>query len=305
MILQPPATLVAGPSGSGKSSAIATKLLHGLKVFVIGTEPGYIESILDACERLKAPVDNLHWASCLPAAAGLSGLEDMIQKISSMDQKQLSDIKDLGKADFRPAAMKFLNTLRRFHCERTNLDFEEFSRWDDTCSLDIDSLTGWSNIAWGCTVGYKPTANPGEWGIAQNFVHNMLLKINTDRKCFFGLTAHIEKEVDEMTGVKKAMVSTIGAKLAPKIPTFFSEYILASKRADGFFWSTLDPTIDLKNRSLPISAKLLPDFGPVIIAYQKRKQLAGGSPSTPTTTSSTTPSTAPIVPPSAPMGRPN
>lgn len=299
MILQPPAALVVGPAGSGKTSSIATQLLAGLKVFVIMTEPGGVESLLDSCARLKAPVDNLHWTSCLPASAGFRGLEEMMTKINTYDQKQLSDVKDMGKADFRPAAMNLLNALKRFHCERTGLDFEEFTRWDDSCALNLDSLTGLSYIAWGTTVGYKPTANPGEWGIAQKFIEQLLLKINNDRKCYFNLFAHVEKEVDEMTGVRKVMVSTIGAKLAPKIPTFFSEVILAKKQGSEFFWSTTDATMDLKNRALPIGDKLTPDFRQITAVYEKRKKLAGGSSPPPPTTATVAP--AAVVPPAAPM----
>lgn len=299
LVLQPPSSLVIGPPGSGKTSSIPTQLLGGLKVFVMMTEPGGVESLIDACDRLKAPLDNLHWTSCLPASAGFAGLEEMITKINSMDQKSLSDQRDMGKADFRAAAMKFLNSLKRFHCERTGLDFADFTTWDDSCALNIDSLTGWSHIAWGATVGYKPTANPGEWGIAQKFIENLLLKINNDRKCYFNLFAHMEKEIDEMTGVKKAMVSTIGAKLAPKIPTFFSEVILTKRVGTNFFWSTTDAGIDLKNRSLPISDKLAPDFRPIISAFERRKKLAGGSSPPP---SSVQPSPPPsVVPQAAPM----
>lgn len=298
--MQPPAALVAGASGSGKTSSIATQLLGGLKVFVVVTEPGGVESLLDSCERLKAPVDRLHWTSCMPAAAGWSGLEEMITKINTMDQKGLADIRDMGKSDFRPAAMRFLNAFRAFHCERTDTIFSSMDTWDDTCALNVDTLTGWSAIAWGATVGFKPTANPGEWGIGQNFIFNMLMKINSDRKCFFNLFAHMEKEMDEMQGVKKIMVSTIGAKLAPKIPTFFSEVIKATRTMDSktgkadFRWSTIATDMDLKNRALPINSQLEPDFRQIISVYQNRKKLAGGNVATPTTSAPQVPK--PVVP---------
>lgn len=272
--LQPPSVIQIGAPGSGKTSAIATQLLAGLEVFVIMTEPDGTASLIDACERIKAPIDNLHWTTCLPASAGWFGLEDMISKVNSMDQKGLSDMKDMGKADFRPAAMKLLNAFRNFHCERTGLDFGDMTKWDDTRSMNMDSLTGWSNIAWGATVGYKPTANPGEWGIAQNFIANWLLKIQNDRKCWFSMTAHLEKEMDEMSGVKKMMVSTIGAKLAPKIPTFFSEVVKSYKVGDKFYWSTADIGMDLKNRALPIGDKLSPDWRQIVDVYKRRKSLA-------------------------------
>lgn len=293
---QPPAALLSGPSGSGKTSALATQLLAGLEVFVVITEPGGVESLIDAAERLKAPIDKLHWTTALPAAAGWAGLEDMITKINSMDQKGLSDVRDMGKVDFRPAAMRFLNAFKNFTCERTGEVFGDVTLWDDTRSLNVDSLTGWSTIAWGCTVGFKPTANPGEWGIAQNFIFNFLMKLHNDRRCFFNLTTHVEKEMDELQGVKKLMVSTIGAKLAPKLPPFFSEFIKTERRMDGkggaiFKWSTLDNGMDLKNRALPINASLDADFRQIVDAYQRRKTLAGG------VAASSTPKPGASVPP--------
>lgn len=307
--LQPPSVLLAGPSGSGKTSAIATQLLYGLEVFVITTEAGGVESLLDSCERLRTPIDNLHWATCQPRATGWMELEDMITKISIMDQKGLADVRDMGKAAFRASGMAFLNALKNFTCERTGECFGDFTTWDDSRSLNIDSLTGWSAIAWGVTVGYKPTANPGEWGIAQNFIANMLKKINNDRRCFFNLTAHIEKENDELIGVKRVMVSTIGAKLAPKIPTEFSELVKCSRGVDAkgnpdFSWSTLDAQMDLKNRALPINSKLPADFGPIIAAHRRRKTLAQGNGTQPVKPQTEAALTAKPQLPAAPMTKP-
>lgn len=279
IILQPPSALIMGPSGSGKTASLVTQLLAGLEVFVLVTEPDGVASLLDRCHTMKIPIDKLHWATCLPAGAGWAGFEQMIMSISTMDQKSLADQKDMGKRDFRDPAMRFLNILKDFPCERTGVNFGCFTDWDDTRSLNIDSLTGWGFIAWGCTVGYKPTANPGEWGICQTFISNMLLKINTDRRCFFNLVAHVEKELDEMQGIRKVMVSTIGAKLAPKIPTFFSEGILAKRTmvngVPSFTWATIDTGADLKNRALPVGAALVPDFRPIVEAHHRRKAQIG------------------------------
>lgn len=279
--LQPPSVLLAGPTGTGKTTSLATLAKAGIETFVITTEPGGAESLIDGCERIGAPLDKMHWASCPPASAGWNAFDDLISKISMMDQKGISDIRDLGKADARPAAMRLLGHLKDFSCERTNQNYGSFTSWDHTRCLVVDSLTGLSMIGFALTVGYKPTANPGEWGIAQNFIHSLLVKINADRKCFFVLTAHVEKESDELTGVKKLMVSTIGAKLAPKIPPFFSEVVLTSR--NPFQWSTLDSGMDLKNRALPVSAKLEPDFKLVVDAYRRRLGKVSGSPQPATT----------------------
>lgn len=276
---------------------------------VVVTEPDGVSSLLDECERRKLPVDNLHWAQAFPGAAGWMELEDMITKVNSLDQEGLAKQRDMGKSSFKPAAMRFLECFKNFKCDRTGEVFGDFTKWDDTFVLNIDSLTGWSAIAWGCVVGYKPTANQGEWGIAQNVVHNMLLKINSDRKCFFNLTTHIEKEMDELSGVKKLMVSTIGAKLAPKIPSFFGDVIKASRAVEAgkakFKWSTLDVGQDLKNRALPISDNLPADLGPVIDSYERRlKQAAGNTPAKPTQSVEAKPLPASPALPAAPMSPP-
>ena len=133
-------------------------------------------------------------------------------------------------------------------------------------------------MSWMLTVGYKPAAHQGEYGVAMNFIEQLLLKLTSDRHAFFILNAHIEKEINELTGVSQIMASTLGRKLAPKIPRFFSE-VVYSKRLmkDGqasFTWSTINSTAELKNRSLPISQNLQQDYGPIISAYRQRKTLA-------------------------------
>lgn len=301
--LQPPGTLLTGPTGTGKTSAIATMVKAGIETFVVITEPDGAASLIDACDRIGAPIDKLHWREALPGGAGWAQMEDMVSKINSMNQQQLADQKDMGKSSFRDPAMRFLQSFQNFQCDRTGAQYGSPTDWDATRCLVVDSLTGWCLIAWGATVGYKPTANPGEWGIAQNFVYNMLTKINCDRKCYFVLTSHIEKEMDELSGVKKLMVSAIGAKLAPKIPPFFSEVVKCYRDDKGaYLWSTYDNGMDLKARALPNRAGIVPDFRLVIDAYQRRLKLAGGDQPAPSQASAPPAVGKPMVVPSAPLG---
>jgi len=277
MKIQPPATLLVGPSGTGKTSALATYAKAGIEVFVLGTEPGAAESLLDHARRIGAPIDKIHWRSVLATTSGFDALERMISNISAMTFEGLSKIQnDPGKSAMRAAAMDFLNTIQDFKCDRTGKSYGSPLKWGDDRAFCIDSLTGWSTIAWKLTVGHKPTGAPAEYGISQNFIHDLLMKIMYERSCYFTLTAHVEKEPDELSGIKKLMVSTIGQKLAPKIPLMFSDVVLA-KRADSatdYHWSTLESGVDLKNRNLPAQAKLKPDMSQVIEAYNRRKGLA-------------------------------
>lgn len=276
--LQPPSVLLQGASGSGKTSSIVTLLTAGIEVFVIGTEPGFVDSLIDRCRELKIPMDKLHWTTVLPATDGWDALDSMVDKIGSLDFEGISKIKGIGKDKTRVPAQRFLSALKDFQDERTGRSFGSFTTWSDDRALVIDSLSGLSIISWYLTVGNKPTGAPGEWNIAMNFIEALLMKINSDRQCYFVLTAHIEKEMDEISGVTRVMTSTLGRKLAPKIPRFFGEVVYATRTTEDpkFRWSTIDRNADLKNRILPVGDKLAPDFGPIVRGHMNRITLARG-----------------------------
>lgn len=276
--LQPPSIICMGAPGSGKTYSLATLINAGLEIFVISTEPDGVASLIDACEATKADISKLHWASCMPSPAGWSALEDMVTTIGTMGFEQIQAIKTgVGKSATREPAAKFLRTLKNFTCERTGETYGDISKFDDTRCVVLDSLSGFSMIAWMLALGYKPAAHQGEWGVSMNFVEQLLLKLTSDRKCFFVMIAHVEREMNEMTGASQTMVSTLGRKLAPKIPRYFSEVVLSSRTMSGagptFLWSTVDAKADLKSRSLPISSTLKPDYAPVVEAYRRRVQL--------------------------------
>lgn len=251
-------------------------------MFVIGTEPGFVDSLIDRVRELRLDMGKLHWMTVLPATEGWSALEEMANKIGTLDFEGVSKLKGVGKEKTRVPAMQLLGALKEFVDERTGTNYGSFTTWDDSRALVIDSLSGVSTIAWYLTVGNKPTGAPGEWNIAMNFIEALLMKINSDRRCYFVLTAHIEKEMDEISGAMRVMTSTLGRKLAPKIPRFFGEVVYAMRTMDAnnkaaFTWSTVDRSADLKNRVLPVGANLAPDFRAVVEGHEKRKQLAAGA----------------------------
>lgn len=295
--MQPPATLLLGAPGSGKTDASTTYIEAGIETFVIITEPGGVESLLDSASRRKLDVAKLHWATALPAAAGWSALNDMVKTIGAYGYEDIQKIKSgVGKTETRVPAMKLLTTLGNFICERTGQSFGDTSTWRDDRALVFDSLSGLNLMAMALTIGYKPAAHQGEWGVAMNFVEQLILKMTSDRSCFFSMTAHVEREMNEITGVNQIMTSTLGKKLAPKIPRFFSEVVYAKRAiSDGkasFTWSTVDSSADLKNRSLPISTSLTPSYVPIVDAYRRRANLASGSVAAATDTSPTKPPAA-------------
>jgi len=195
-----------------------------------------------------------------------------------MSYKDISELKSgIGKEQMKQYP-KLLGNLENFHDDRTGKDFGDVTSWGSDRLLVVDSLSGLSLITLQHTVGFKPSPHQGEWGIAMSAVETLLLKISSDCKCFFLLTAHIEKEPDEITGMAKVAVSTLGRKLAPKIPRFFSEVIRARKDAAGkFLWSTQDSEADLKNRALPSGTNLPQDFSPIVKKYKERASRAAAA----------------------------
>lgn len=288
MNIQPPATLILGDIGSGKTDVLTTFIEAGVELFVLITEPGGSESLIDACKRRNLPIDKLHWATVLPAAPGWDAMKSMITTIGSMGYADIQNIKSgVGKEETRKPAMKMLETIANFKCERTGKTYGDVTQWDDTKAFAFDSLSGLSVLSMALTIGYKPAAHQGEWGIAMNFVEQLVLKITSDRKCHFAMTAHVEKELNEISGIQQIMASTLGKKLAPKIPRFFSEVVYAKRivAQDGksakFLWSNVDNNASLKNRALTIGAEITPSFVPVVEAYRARVRQAANTPQSP------------------------
>lgn len=273
--LQPPSVLLMGEPGSGKTDSLATWLEAGLELFVIVTEPDGAASLIDSITRRKLDINKVHWSSCLPASTGLKAMFEMTRTIGSMSFEQIQSIKSgVGKDQTRTPAMHLLQQLENFTCDRTGENYGSFTDWDDTRVLAIDSLSGLSMMSHRLTTGYKPAAHQGEWGVSQNWIENLLFDITADRRCFFTLTSHIERETNEIHGNSRIMPSTLGRKLPGKIPRFFSEVVYAKRQMKDntaeFIWATVDMVADLKNRSLPISPNLKPSFVPVAQAYTRR-----------------------------------
>jgi hypothetical protein len=270
-----------GPAGSGKTTSLATFAKAGIECFVLVTEPTGVDSLLDAWDRDRLDINLLHYCVVPPASPGWQGLNDLAVRINAMSYSDIANLKSgIGKESMKQYP-KFLHSLQDFVDDRTGNSYGDVTSWEGNRMLAIDSLSGLSLITLQATVGFKPSPHQGEWGIAMNAVETVLLKLSSDCNCFLVLIAHIEKEPDEITGMAKVTVSTLGRKLAPKIPRFFSEVVRARKDPVGkFFWSTQDSEADLKNRALPSSNSIPQDFAPIIEAYRRRGRLASPKPIT-------------------------
>lgn len=266
-------TLLIGPPGAGKTWCLPTLIEAGIELFVIITDPGGEESLLDSMAARKLPLDNLHWKYIPCASPSWDTLYNMAKKINTMTYEAITKIKSgIEKQDYQQY-MEVISQLFNFTCDRTGLEYGAVDSWGPDRALVIDSLSGINTMSMDMTIGAKPAAHQGEWGVAMNAEEKLIKKLCADLKCFFVLTAHIEREVDEVAGQTQLMVGCLGRKLAPKLPKDFSDVILTYREGTSFFWSTVAPNVDLKARTLPLANKLQPSFGQVVEAWQKRVAL--------------------------------
>lgn len=267
-LMKAPSVLLMGPSGTGKTDVIGELAHHVRKVFVLVTEPNGLEVLLDSFERRKVPISKLHLHVVEPARAGFKDMESLAKLVSVSTHESLT--KAVPGSRQGAKFIEAMACLNSFSCQRTGENFGGIETIPSDCAFVIDSLSGLNAMAWDVTVGQKLTAHPGEWGIGMKLIDKMLLSCTSNLKCLFVLTAHIARETDEITQSTKIMVNTLGRKLAPELPKFFSEVILTSVENGEFYWNTISPNVDLKKRSLPLAAKLPPSFKPILEAYNKR-----------------------------------
>ena len=258
-----------GPSGTGKTHALGTLVDTGMKVFVLFTESG-VESLQGYYADRGRPIpDNLHYHV---VRAPDSSFEDMITaatRINTQSLESLSKLMDPDRAKHNQF-ISILKALANFIDDRTGESFGSVATWHAGYVLAIDGLTGLGRASMAMVVGGKPVKSQPDWGIAQDQVEKLLRKLCDDCRCSFVLLAHVERETDAVLGGVKLMASTLGVKLAPKIPAMFSDVILTTRQGDKWSWDTANSMADLKTRNLPIKADLPPNFAAIVTKWYAR-----------------------------------
>lgn len=274
---KPPTVLLNGPSGTGKTYSLCTFLDAGIDLFVLVTEANGVDTLLDAeaMAKKRGAIGKLHYHVVSPAAAGWSTMLEMADVVSKKDFEDIAKIKSgVGKAQTRQFT-EFLKSCSDFVDDRTGEHFGDVTEWPSNRAFAIDSLSGINTIIMDQTIGYKPSAHQGEWGVAMNMQIKLLMKLTADLRCFFVLTAHQDKEPNELTGVASITVKALGRKNAPEINKMFSEIVVSKKSIDGknnptFSWSTVEHNTDTKNRGLALSSNLTPSFGQIVDIHRRR-----------------------------------
>jgi hypothetical protein len=273
-----PNICLMGPAGSGKTYSIGTLVDSGVEVFYVDLETG-LEALLGYWRDRGLPIpDNLHWCR---VEAPTFGFGDFIANANRVlrtpDFETLTKFKDPDKMK-HDRYVKFLTVLNDFPDERTGKSYGSVQQWGADRALVVDGLTGMGDCVMSVVIGGKPAISQGEWGAAQGELLKLIKQLANVCPCMFVLLAHIERETDQINGGLKIMMSTLGRALAPKLPSIFSDVILAERDVDKYSWNTATATADLKTRNLPIKAGQPPSFKSIIEKWSKRVETEADKP---------------------------
>lgn len=263
--------MLMGPAGTGKTHSIHTAVKHvpECEFFYLGLEPG-LETLLGAWKDKGEEIpQNFHWHQLASAKASFKDLLEGAKRINTMSLETLAKTQDPNRSKHN-RFVALLDALNDFPDDRTGQKFGCVDEWGPNKCLIVDGMAGLAQMAMALVVGNKPVKNVSDWGIAQDQIEK-IVRLWTDAcKCHFILIAHVEREKDEILGGIKLMVSTLGAKLAPKLPPMFSDVILTVREGNKFSWDTGNGQADVKTRNLPIQSGLAPDFKPIFAKWKSR-----------------------------------
>lgn len=256
-------TLLLGPVGTGKTTSLRTWIEAGLTVFGLFSEPSY-EVVMDIpSDKLKAiylPPNDVDWASMIDSA----------KKINQFDLKTLSNMDAINKTKYQEFIW-LLTHLSNYTDERTGEQFGPVDKWGQDRVLWIDSLSGLNVMAMNLVVGSKPVKSIADWGMAMDNLERLIQKLAASLECHVVVTGHLDMEKDEISGFTYAMAATLGRKLAPRLPRFFSDVIMTKRTGTKFEWSTTAVGADLKARNLPYADNLPPSFVPLYKTWRERE----------------------------------
>lgn len=253
-----PKVLLLGGPGSGKTYSLRTLLdIPGVEhVSVVFTEPG-MEVLGDL------PASKVSWHYIKPATASWDTMLSQGKKINALSFEALAKMSDMDKRQYTQM-LDLYECFSNFRDDRTGKLYGPVDAWPTSHILVVDSLSGVNAMAMKLVTGGKPVKSQADWQVAMDLMDSMLTKLTTDVFCPVIVTAHLERETDEITGGTTIMVSTLGRKLAPRIPRFFSDCVHVKREGERFTWSTATANTDLKTRNLKIGDGLPPSFAPLL-----------------------------------------
>jgi hypothetical protein len=261
--------LLQGPGGTGKTTALCTLAERVPEVFVSFTEQG-LETFLGGWTDYGRSIpSNVHWSIMNRPVGGFDILAKAANQLNTYTLDALMKMTDPDKMKNNHFET-FLKSLSAPKCDHCGKTFSPVDTWGPDRVFCIDSLSGINPIVFSIVIGNKAVRTQPEWGAAMDLLEKFIKQCTDGLKCHFILTAHIERELDEVSGGVKLMTSTLGRKLAPKLSPMFSDVILSVREGGKFSWSTANSQCDLKARNLPWADGIPPTFTAIMAKWHSR-----------------------------------
>jgi hypothetical protein len=258
--------LLIGPSGTGKTYSLRTLVDAGLEVFIIATDNG-IETI---GKFTPQQLEHIHWKYIPPLKASWSVLKDMGKKINQLNNQMLQGMVDSQRGEYNQI-LDVVDLCEKF-VDDSGKDWGSVDSWGTDKVLVFDGLSGLNLMCRTLAVGGKPVMTQPDWGVSMDYELKFIQTL-TGITAHLVLIAHVEREMNEVTGGTKVMPAALGRKNAPQLPQWFSDVILAYRDGSTYKWSTLNTDTDLKTRNLPYSDKLDPSFVPLINGWKQSSSI--------------------------------
>ena len=278
LALRGPKILLEGPTGTGNTRALGTLIdwlqAHNQHAYVMFTENS-AETLLGYWRDEGRPIPpNLHMADLLVKPLGLAALIDGANKVGQLTYESITKLVDPNRSGENNAYWKILKSCADFVDSRTGESFGPIDKLPVGDFFIMDSLSETANAAMKMVIGNKPTAAPPDYGVSQNNLMNFLRLLTQGVACGVVVTAHVERQTDEISGTTKLMTKSIGKAMANDIPQLFSDVIYTVREGNQWYWDTANTMVDLKTRNLPVAAKQKPDFGPLMDKWLSRAKSA-------------------------------
>jgi GTPase SAR1 family protein len=269
-----PKVVLMGLGGTGKTYAIGTLCewaeRNGFEVAILFTEAG-LETLLGYFrDKGKEPPACVYWHQQGTKPISLKALMSSADNIGKLSYEALAKSVDGNRGGENNAFWKILQSCSNFKDDRTGKELGAVDMFPAKRIFVMDSLTETANAAFKMQVGARPMASPGDYGVAQNSLMNFLRLLTQGIDCPFVMTAHVDRETDQVTQSTKIMIKAIGKALATEIPTLFSDVIYTTREASTFYWDTAAYGVDTKTRSLGYRSKIEPNFALIMDVWLKR-----------------------------------
>lgn len=263
LVIPYPNIMLIGPIGGGKTHALKTLLEAGLDVYAIFTEPD-MEVVADTDPR------RFHWNYIPATTPSWDEFEEMSRKINTLSFENLCKVIDPDRSKYQQF-LQLIATLGNYKCQRTGKAYGPVDKLDpEKSAVVIDSFTGTSLMSMMLQVGGRPVRGKQDYGVAMDQLEKLILRFCLAIPSTCVLTAHPEKETNEITGLTVTTISTLGQKLAPKLGRVFSDILYAYREGDKFFWSNMAANVELKKRNLPFNDRHAPSFVPLLQNWRDR-----------------------------------